>query len=86
VRVRVVVPGGFDNPGRPTGGNTYDQRVCAGLAEAGWDVLVTTVRQRRSTLHGWEQTTQKIANALTAHGHSKPVPPGMNNHPGESAR
>jgi glycosyltransferase involved in cell wall biosynthesis len=43
VRVRVVVPEGFDNPGRPTGGNIYDRRVCAGLAEAGWDVLVTTI-------------------------------------------
>jgi glycosyltransferase involved in cell wall biosynthesis len=43
VRVHVVVPEGFDNPGRPTGGNIYDLRVCAGLAEAGWDVLVTTV-------------------------------------------
>src|SRR5262249_32381669 len=27
----------------PTGGNIYDRRICAGLAEAGWDVLVTTV-------------------------------------------
>jgi hypothetical protein len=36
-------PEGFDNPGQPTGGNIYDRRVCAGLAEAGWDVLVTTV-------------------------------------------
>jgi glycosyltransferase involved in cell wall biosynthesis len=43
VQVRVVVPEGFDNPGQPTGGNIYDQRVCAGLAGAGWDVLVTTV-------------------------------------------
>jgi glycosyltransferase involved in cell wall biosynthesis len=43
VRVHVVVPEGFDNPGRPSGGNIYDRRVCAGLAEAGWDVLVTTV-------------------------------------------
>ncbi len=43
MRVRVVVPEGFDNPGQPSGGNIYDQRVCAGLAEAGWDVLVTTV-------------------------------------------
>src|SRR5260370_1221137 len=43
VRVHVVVPEGFDNPGRPTGGNVYDRRVCAGPAEAGWDVLVTTV-------------------------------------------
>jgi glycosyltransferase involved in cell wall biosynthesis len=43
VRVHIVAPEGFDNPGRPTGGNVYDRRVCAGLAEAGWDVLVTTV-------------------------------------------
>ena len=43
MRVHVVVPEGFDNPGRPTGGNVYDRRVCAGLAETGWDVLVTTV-------------------------------------------
>jgi glycosyltransferase involved in cell wall biosynthesis len=43
VRVHVVVPEGFDDPGQPTGGNIYDQRACAGLAEAGWDVLVTTV-------------------------------------------
>jgi glycosyltransferase involved in cell wall biosynthesis len=43
VRVQVVVPEGFDDPGQPTGGNIYDRRVCAGLAEAGWDVRVTTV-------------------------------------------
>src|SRR5258708_37344480 len=43
VRVHVIVPEGFDDPGQPTGGNIYDRRVCAGLAEAGWDVLVTTV-------------------------------------------
>ena len=43
MRVHVVVPEGFDNAGRPTGGNVYDRRVCAGLAGAGWDVLVTTV-------------------------------------------
>jgi glycosyltransferase involved in cell wall biosynthesis len=43
VRVHVVVPEGFDDPGQPTGGNIYDRRICAGLAEAGWDVLVHTV-------------------------------------------
>jgi glycosyltransferase involved in cell wall biosynthesis len=43
VRVHVVVPEGFDNPGKPTGGNIYDRRVCAGLAEAGWEVRVATV-------------------------------------------
>jgi glycosyltransferase involved in cell wall biosynthesis len=39
----VIVPEGFDDPGRPSGGNIYDRHVCAGLAQAGWDVLVTTV-------------------------------------------
>ena len=43
MRVHVVAPEGFDDPGQPTGGNIYDRRVCAGLAEAGWEVLVATV-------------------------------------------
>jgi glycosyltransferase involved in cell wall biosynthesis len=43
MRVHVIVPGGFDDPGQPTGGNIYDRRVCAGLAEAGWEVLVAAV-------------------------------------------
>ena len=43
MRVHVVVPEGFDDPGQPTGGNIYDRRACAGLAGAGWDVLVTSV-------------------------------------------
>jgi glycosyltransferase involved in cell wall biosynthesis len=43
VRVHVVVPEGFDNPARPSGGNLYDRRVCAGLAETGWEVLIATV-------------------------------------------
>jgi glycosyltransferase involved in cell wall biosynthesis len=46
--------------------------------------LRAAARQRRSTLRGWEQTTQEIANALTAHGRSKPVPPRVNNHPGKT--
>ena len=43
MRVHVVVPDGFDDPGQPTGGNVYDQRVCAGLAAAGWEVLIAAV-------------------------------------------
>ena len=43
MRVHVVVPEGFDHPGLPSGGNIYDRRVCAGLVEAGWEVLVATV-------------------------------------------
>jgi glycosyltransferase involved in cell wall biosynthesis len=43
--------------------------------------LRAAARQRRSTLRGWDQTTQEIANALTAHGSRKPAPPGVDNHP-----
>jgi glycosyltransferase involved in cell wall biosynthesis len=36
--VHVVVPEGIDDPARPSGGNTYDRRVCRGLAVLGWGV------------------------------------------------
>ena len=37
-RVHVVVPEGIDDPGRPSGGNSYDRRLCGELTAAGWDV------------------------------------------------
>jgi glycosyltransferase involved in cell wall biosynthesis len=36
--LHVVVPDGIDDPGRPSGGNAYDRRVCRGLAAIGWSV------------------------------------------------
>jgi glycosyltransferase involved in cell wall biosynthesis len=36
--VHFVVPGGIDNPARPTGGNTYDRNLCRGLTLSGWSV------------------------------------------------
>src|SRR6185437_9161913 len=36
--VHVVVPGGIDDPAKPSGGNVYDRRICNGLAALGWDV------------------------------------------------
>lgn len=36
--VHVVVPAGIDDPARPSGGNTYDRRLCLGLAALGWSV------------------------------------------------
>ncbi len=36
--VHVVVPGGIDDPARPSGGNAYDRRVCRGLTSIGWSV------------------------------------------------
>ncbi len=41
--VHVVLPHGFDDPSRPSGGNTYDRRLCAGLTLAGWTVRIRTV-------------------------------------------
>jgi glycosyltransferase involved in cell wall biosynthesis len=39
----MVVPEGIDDPTRPSGGNTFDRRVCRGLAVAGWAVHVHEV-------------------------------------------
>jgi glycosyltransferase involved in cell wall biosynthesis len=36
--VHVVVPDGIDDQSRPSGGNTYDRRICSGLAAIGWTV------------------------------------------------
>jgi glycosyltransferase involved in cell wall biosynthesis len=36
--VHVVVPEGIHDPARPSGGNTYDRRVCRGLRALGWAV------------------------------------------------
>jgi glycosyltransferase involved in cell wall biosynthesis len=36
--VHVIVPEGIGDPARPSGGNTYDRRVCQGLAALGWAV------------------------------------------------
>jgi glycosyltransferase involved in cell wall biosynthesis len=36
--VHVVVPEGIDDPARPSGGNTYDRRICDGLVALGWSL------------------------------------------------
>jgi glycosyltransferase involved in cell wall biosynthesis len=41
--VHVIVPEGIDDPGRPSGGNTYDRRICEGLRARGWPVRVHEV-------------------------------------------
>jgi glycosyltransferase involved in cell wall biosynthesis len=41
--VHVVVPEGIDDPLRPSGGNTYDRRLCEALDFAGWSVRVVEV-------------------------------------------
>jgi glycosyltransferase involved in cell wall biosynthesis len=44
--VHVVVPDTVDDPSRPSGGNTYDRRVCAGLTALGWSVHLHPVPGR----------------------------------------
>lgn len=39
----VVAPDALDDPTRPSGGNTYDRRICTGLSELGWSVRLHTV-------------------------------------------
>jgi glycosyltransferase involved in cell wall biosynthesis len=41
--VHVVVPEGIDDPARPSGGNTYDRRLCESLTSAGWSVQLRPV-------------------------------------------
>ena len=36
--VHVVLPNDIDDPATPSGGNTYDRRVCDGLGAAGWTI------------------------------------------------
>ena len=42
----MLLPPGVDDPGRPSGGNVYDRRVCQGLTAAGWCVLEHPVAGR----------------------------------------
>lgn len=39
----LVLPEGFDDPDRVSGGNVYDQRVSAGLRALGWEVRIVEV-------------------------------------------
>jgi glycosyltransferase involved in cell wall biosynthesis len=37
--VHFVVPDGIDDPARPSGGNSYDRKLCLNLTSIGWSVL-----------------------------------------------
>lgn len=41
--VNVVVPEGIEDPLRPSGGNTYDRRLCQAMGRAGWSVRALEV-------------------------------------------
>ena len=44
--LQVVVPEGIDDPTRPSGGNTYDRRLCSDLETLGWTVHTRPVAGR----------------------------------------
>jgi glycosyltransferase involved in cell wall biosynthesis len=56
--LHVVVPGGIDDPARPSGGNTYDRRLCAALPARGRAVHVVEVEA------GWPWSADLGAPAL----------------------
>jgi glycosyltransferase involved in cell wall biosynthesis len=56
--VHVVVPDGVDDAARPSGGNVYDRRVCAGLRAVGWDVHEHPVGS------GWPAPTADATRSL----------------------
>lgn len=41
--LHVLVPRGIEDPARPSGGNTYDRRLCMALRDRGWHVEVVEV-------------------------------------------
>jgi glycosyltransferase involved in cell wall biosynthesis len=41
--VHLLVPAGIDDPMRPSGGNTYDRRLCRALKRSGWSVRLVEV-------------------------------------------
>ncbi len=56
--VHVVVPGGIDDPSRPSGGNRYDRQVCDALAARGWDV------REHAVAGGWPAPDAAAQHAL----------------------
>jgi glycosyltransferase involved in cell wall biosynthesis len=48
--VQVVVPEGIDDPLRPSGGNTYDRRLCSALSRSGWSVRMVPLEGDRREL------------------------------------
>lgn len=58
--VHVVLPNDIDDPAAPSGGNTYDRRVCRGLADAGWTV------HEHPVAGGWPRPTPAERVGLAA--------------------
>jgi glycosyltransferase involved in cell wall biosynthesis len=64
--VHVVVPDVIDDPARPSGGNTYDRRICRGLAALAWSV------REHAVPGGWPRPDAAALAALAAALNSVP--------------
>ena len=60
--VHVVVPDGIDDPARPSGGNTYDRRLCRELGSLGWSV------HQQAVPGFWVRRPDAAAFAALEHG------------------
>ena len=58
--LHALVPRGFDDPARPSGGNTYDRRLCVALRDRGWQVEVIEVEG------GWPWSPNRGSSDLEA--------------------
>jgi glycosyltransferase involved in cell wall biosynthesis len=56
--LHVVVPDGIEDPTRPSGGNTYDRRLCDDLTAGGWSVSV------RAVAGEWPRAGEEARRAL----------------------
>jgi glycosyltransferase involved in cell wall biosynthesis len=66
--VHVVIPDAVDDPARPSGGNTYDRRICRGLRSLGWTVHEHGVsgrwpRHEEASLIGLADMVQRIEDS-----------------------
>src|SRR5690242_8593377 len=57
--VHLVVPAGYDDPTRPSGGNLYDLNLNHGLAARGWTVHLHEIP------HAWPTPDQVITKAVS---------------------
>jgi glycosyltransferase involved in cell wall biosynthesis len=62
----VLVPEGVDDPARPSGGNVYDQHLCAGLAAAGVDVRTRAVADAAAALCNVPDGASVVVDGLLA--------------------
>src|SRR5690242_21837788 len=53
--LHVILPNDVDDPATPSGGNTYDRRICRGLAALGWSVIEHVARGGWPTPAGSER-------------------------------